>query len=255
MERVTLLGVDVSAINMDQALPQMAAWRAERDVIRTYVCVTPAHSLMDCQDDPDLRAIFNAAGMVTPDGMGVVWLLRLLGHRSAGRVYGPDLLRETCIAGSSLGWRHFFLGGTDDVLDALIRTLRSSAPDLVVAGSYAPPFRALGDLELSQMLSKINEADADFVWVALGSPRQERWMHLHRPSLTAPVLIGVGAAFDFLSGNKKQAPRWIQRSGLEWAFRLASEPKRLWPRYRRYPRFVLLAAQAVWTGRRHRRTT
>lgn len=253
MERVSVLGVDVSAINMDQAVAQMEAWIAQREVVRTYVCVTPAHSLMDCQDDPALRSIFNAAGMVTPDGMGVVWLLRLLGHRSVGRVYGPDLLRATCIAGASRGWRHFFLGGTDDVLDALIPTLRRAAPGLVVAGSYAPPFRELSDLELTEMLDRVNQTDADFVWVALGSPVQERWMHRHRSALTAPVLIGVGAAFDFLSGNKKQAPVWVQRSGFEWVFRLVSEPRRLWPRYRRYPRFVLLAGRAVLAGRRQRR--
>ncbi len=245
MNRVFVLGVGVDAIDMDAAIRQLRAWRDDRATVRTYVCVTPAHSLMDCHDDPALRAIFQSAGMVTPDGMGVVWLLRLLGHKSVGRVYGPDLLRETCARGEGEGWSHYFLGGTEPVLDALLAKLRQTSPGLRVAGAASPPFRALSAIEEQQLVDEINRSDADFVWVALGSPNQERWMSTMRGRLDPPVLLGIGAAFDFLSGNKKQAPPWIQRAGLEWAYRLGTEPRRLWPRYRRYPRFVGLAAVEV----------
>ena len=246
--RVDLLGVGVDPIDLSRAIAQLGAWRSDPSA-RAYVCVTPAHSLMDCVDDAELRAVYAQADMVTPDGMGVVYLLRLLGHRDVDRVYGPDLLKAATVAGIADGWRHYFLGGTDDVIDELITHLRIDAPEMQVAGRYAPPFRPLGPEESAAMIEGVNRAEADIVWVAFGSPRQERWMHANRDALDAPVLVGVGAAFDFLSGNKRQAPRWIQRSGFEWLFRLGTEPRRLWPRYRHYPRFVMLAGRQVLRAR------
>jgi N-acetylglucosaminyldiphosphoundecaprenol N-acetyl-beta-D-mannosaminyltransferase len=250
--RVDVLGVGVSAIRMADALALVEAWIAARE--RRYVCVVPAHSVMDCQEDPLLRAAVNAAGLVTPDGMSLVWLLRRRGYPDTERVYGPDLLLATCGRSVATGWRHFFLGGEAGVATELAARLQRRFPGLTVAGMLSPPFRVLSAEEDAALCRSVNETSPDIVWVGLGSPKQERWMAAHREALAAPVLIGVGAAFDFLSGRRRQAPRWIQRSGLEWLYRLASEPRRLWRRYIRYPRFVFLVLRQAAEAR-HRAAT
>lgn len=236
---VPILGVQISAINMELALKQIETWLAERS--SNYICVAPAHSIMECVNDPTLLPIFNGAGMVTPDGMAVVWLLKLKGHKQVSRVYGPDLLLAACEHGLTKGYRHYFYGGAPGVAEKLVEKLSERFPGLQVAGMIAPPFRSLSPEEDQDIVGQINVARADIVWVALGSPRQEIWMHSHLGKVNAPLMVGVGAAFDFLSGNKSQAPLWIQRNGLEWLFRFASEPARLWSRYRQYPKFILLA--------------
>ena len=242
--REQILGVGLSPVSMEQALARIEGWIARREA--TYVCLAPVHSLMDCQEDEALRGVFNASGMTTPDGMPLVWYLRARGHRHVERVYGPDLMLAMCARSQARGYRHYFYGGTQETLDALIAGLRARFPDLVVAGAYAPPFRPLTPEEDEEVCGRLRKAEADIVWVGLGAPKQEYWMAAHAGRVGAPVLIGVGAAFDFLSGRKRQAPRWVQRGGLEWLFRLTQEPRRLWPRYRRYPRFVfLLAAQML----------
>lgn len=238
--RQNILGVEISAINMKLAIETIAGWIKAGSP--NYVCVTPAHSVMDCLDDVELREIFNQSGMTTPDGMSIVWLLKLHGQKQVERVYGPDLMLAVCQRGLDAGWRHYFYGGAPGVGEALVERLRERCPGLQVAGHYSPPFRELTLEEDHEITALIQEAKPDVVWVGISSPKQERWMHAHVDKLGAPVLAGVGAAFDFLSGNKKQAPRWMQRSGLEWLYRLLTEPKRLWRRYKRYPRFVLLAA-------------
>lgn len=237
--RIPILGVQVSAINMGQALSQLQTWIEEKTP--NYVCVTPAHSLMECVDNPALYPVFNDAGMVTPDGMAVVWLLKARGQKRVSRVYGPDLLLATCQYGLSLGWRHYFYGGTPGVADDLAQALQTQLPGLQVAGTCSPPFGRTNLTQQQSLNEQINLCHADIVWVGMSSPWQEIWMHEQRASLDPSVLIGIGAGFDFLTGRKLQAPRWIQRSGLEWFFRLVSEPKRLWPRYKHYPRFVWLA--------------
>ena len=238
-----ILGINVSALNMNMALEQLDGWIAER-VLR-YVCVVPAHSIMDGYQQPYLRAIFNSSGMTTPDGMAVVWLLRLKGHRHVKRVYGPDLLLATCEHGLKKGYRHYFYGGAPGVADGLIERLSAHCPGLQIAGTLSHPFRPVALEEDREIISQINKSRADIIWVGLGSPKQEIWMHAHLGRITAPVMVGVGAAFDFLSGSKPQAPAWMQRSGLEWLFRLSHEPKRLWPRYRQYPKFIVLAASEL----------
>jgi N-acetylglucosaminyldiphosphoundecaprenol N-acetyl-beta-D-mannosaminyltransferase len=249
--RVDVLGVQVSAIRMSDAVSRFETWVAARD--RRYVCVVPAHSVMDCQDDPELRAVVNAGGLVTPDGMSLVWLLRRSGYRETERVYGPDLMLAVCRRSLETGWRHFFLGGEEGVAAELATRLSRRFPGLAVAGTLSPPFRDLAAEEDAALCRVLNETRADIIWVGLGSPKQERWMAAHREALTAPVLVGVGAAFDFLSGRRRQAPRWIQRSGLEWLYRLASEPRRLWRRYLRYPRFVFLVLRQAAAARRRAR--
>lgn len=233
-----VLGVHVSPINMSMALATLDEWIAGREP--HYVTVAPGHSVMDAYHDPELRRIVNASGMVTPDGMSVVWALRLKGYKHVSRVYGPDLMLALCGAGVAKGHRHFLYGGEPGVSDLLKRKLTERFPGLAICGTYTPPFGDLGVDEDRAVVNVLNAAGPDVVWVGLSSPKQERWMAAHRSRLQAPVLIGVGAAFDFLSGRKPQAPHWMQVAGLEWAFRLVVEPRRMWPRYRQYPRYVLL---------------
>jgi N-acetylglucosaminyldiphosphoundecaprenol N-acetyl-beta-D-mannosaminyltransferase len=224
-----VLGVRVSAVNLESAAGRIAAAVAEGR--REYVCVRDAHGVIRCQKDAELRSAHNRAFMVTPDGMPLVWALKRTGHADSDRVYGPDLMLSVLDAGRASGLRHFLYGATDKTLARLQARLVEKFPDLCIAGAYAPPFRALSAAEEADIAARINRARADIVWVGIGSPKQELWMARMRARLDAPVLVGVGAAFDFHAGLKRQAPRMIQRSGFEWAFRLASEPRRLWRRY------------------------
>ena len=253
--RFDVLGVQVSAIDMSRALVEIFGWVSRREP--NYVCVTGVHGVMESTRDAALRAIHNEAGLVTPDGMPLVWLGRLYGLTHVRRVYGPDLLLACCAQSVGPGYRHFFYGGTQEVVSRLAARLQARFPGLRIAGTYAPPFRPLSAREDADVARRIGDAGADLVWVGLSTPKQERWMHDHVGRLAAPVLLGVGAAFDFVSGAKAQAPRWMQRSGLEWCFRLAAEPRRLWRRYLvNNPLFVghLLAravAANVGRGRAH----
>jgi len=248
--RVNILGVGISAINMDMALDSIEGWIARREP--HYVCVTPVHSVMDCQRDPGLRRIFNASGLTTPDGMPLVWLCRYKGYRNVSRVYGPDLMLTLCERSLARGYNHFFYGGAKGVPEQLAEHLQNRFPGLMVAGTYSPPFRPLMPEEDNQIVRMINEASPDVVWVGLGSPKQERWMAAHIGKLKAPVLIGVGVAFDFHAGVKKQAPIWMQQKGLEWLFRLLSEPRRLWRRYLiNNPSFVALVLLQIIGLRRY----
>ncbi len=219
------------------ALDVLTGWIENRQ--SHYVCVRDVHGIMQSWDDPALRLIHNNAGMVTPDGMPLVWLSRLYGHKHVQRVYGPDLLLATCARSMKHGWRHFFYGGKAGVADLLAQRLTARFPGLQVAGTYSPPFRPLSAEEDEEVVNKINAANPDVVWVGLSTPKQERWMHAHVHRLSASVLLGVGAAFDFHAGLKPQAPPWIQQSGMEWLFRMLTEPRRLGKRYLyNNPRFV-----------------
>jgi len=240
IRHVNILGVEVSAIGMTETLDTISEWIEDREP--RYVCVTGVHGVMESCRDLELRQIHNEAGLVTPDGMPLVWLSRWQGHRNVTRVYGPDLMLAACRAFSGRACRHFFYGGAPGVAEKLAANLRSQIPSLVVAGTYCPPFRDLTDDELADVRNRIKQSRADIVWVGISTPRQERWMASQVGRIDAPVLVGVGAAFDFHAGVKRQAPSWMQRSGLEWLFRLATEPRRLWRRYfRNNPLFVALA--------------
>lgn len=227
--RVNILGVGVSAITMDEALATIEGWIASRE--HQYICVRDVHGVMKSQRDATLRQIHNAAGLVTPDGMPLVWLARLKGFRHVERVYGPDLMLACCQLSISRGYRHFFYGGAEGVAQRLASRLRERFPGLAIAGTLSPPFRLLEPNEDEETVRNINQTHPDIVWVGLGTPKQERWMSAHVGRLDAPVLVGVGAAFDFHAGVKAQAPRWMRRAGLEWLFRLLAEPRRLGPRY------------------------
>lgn len=228
--RINVLGVGISSINMAQAIATINSWIQERQRSH-YVCVTGVHGVMEAQHDPALKRIHNEADLVTPDGMPLVWLNRLFGQQHVGRVYGPDLMLAVCQRSLTGGYRHFLYGGADGVPQRLAASLQQRYPGLHIVGSYSPPFRALTASEDAEIVERINASGADIVWVGLSTPKQERWMAAHVHQLQAPVLIGVGAAFDFHAGLKPQAPRWMQQSGLEWFFRLLSEPRRLGPRY------------------------
>jgi N-acetylglucosaminyldiphosphoundecaprenol N-acetyl-beta-D-mannosaminyltransferase len=243
--RVNILGVGVSAVNMTMALDIIDGWVARCDP--HYVCVTGVHGVMESQRDEELRRIHNAAGLVMPDGMPLVWLSHLNGFPHVERGYGPDLMLALCGRSVTCGYRHFFYGGAEGVPEQLAANLQQRFPGLQVVGIHSPPFRSLTPEEDKQVIQMLNQAAPDIVWVGLSTPKQEQWMAAHVGRVEAAVLIGVGAAFDFLAGRKRQAPRWMQRSGLEWLFRLLTEPRRLWRRYLvNNPLFVLLVlAQAL----------
>lgn len=236
-ERINILGVGVSAINMQQTLDQMVCWIANR--VRTYIIVCPVYTVMRAQEETDLGQIVNQAGLVTPDGMPLVFLSRWRGQKQVDRVYGPDLLLAFSELSAREGYSNYYYGGASGIAPQLADNLRARYPGLPVAGTYTPPFRDLSPQEEDEVASRVNQANPDVVWVGLGSLKQEYWMGHFRQRLDAPILIGVGAAFDYITGRIPQAPRWMQNMSLEWLFRLMVEPARLWRRYLLYnPRFV-----------------
>jgi N-acetylglucosaminyldiphosphoundecaprenol N-acetyl-beta-D-mannosaminyltransferase len=217
------------------------------------VSAAAVHLIMVAREDPETRAAVLRATTV-PDGQPLVWALRALGHKQASRVYGPDLMAHYCArAASRTGARMFLYGGRDEgALEQLLAALRERFPGLDIVGGYSPPYRGLTDAERDAVVAQINGSGADVVWVGTGQPKQEKWMAQMRDSLEAPILVGVGAAFDFHAGIVPQAPSWMQRAGLEWVFRLSREPRRLWRRYARYnPRFVAAFARE-WASRSRR---
>jgi N-acetylglucosaminyldiphosphoundecaprenol N-acetyl-beta-D-mannosaminyltransferase len=237
VERANILGVGVSAVDMSAALAQISAWIGRGEA--KYVCVTGVHGVIESQLDEGIRNVHNRAGMVVPDGMPLVWLSRWQGFKHVDRVYGPDLMLAACEISLHTGWRHFLCGGAPGVAEQLAERLQSRFPGLQIAGAYTPPFRALTHAEERELIDAVQSSGADIVWVGISTPKQERWMAELVAPLAGPVLIGVGAAFDFNAGLKRQAPRWIQRSGLEWLFRLCMEPRRLWRRYFRNNSYFL----------------
>jgi N-acetylglucosaminyldiphosphoundecaprenol N-acetyl-beta-D-mannosaminyltransferase len=242
--RVSILGVRVSAITLDSAITVIEQWIAGRTA--NYVCITGAHGIIESRRDETLRRIHNEAGMVTPDGMPLVFMARRLGFKSVSRVYGPDLMRRLTRISASKGYRQYYYGGGPGLVQRLAWTLGKEHPELQIAGMFAPPFRPLTKEEDDAVVASINAAAPDILWVGLSTPKQELWMASHVHKLNVPVLIGVGAAFDFLAGTKRQAPGWIQNGGLEWAYRLANEPRRLWKRYAKIvPLFLFLAAMQI----------
>jgi N-acetylglucosaminyldiphosphoundecaprenol N-acetyl-beta-D-mannosaminyltransferase len=251
--RRDLLGVPVALVDYERAMDAMDAIVAARD--RGYVCAIAVHALMVSRHDAELRAALERASLVVPDGRPLVWALNALGERLPDRVYGPELMARYCARAAERGHRVWLLGGdTPAALAALERTLRARYPGLAIAGGHSPPHRSPSADEERELAARIDDDRADVVFVGLGAPKQEKWMARMRPQLDAPLLVGVGAAFDFLAGLKRQAPPWMQRSGLEWAFRLSQEPVRLLPRYLRYnPAFVAAFARQYLRERRERR--
>lgn len=240
--RTNILGVGVAVLTIPKALEQFDAWISGG--AKHYVCVADVHAIMQSQWDPEFRKIHNGAGMVTPDGMPLVVLGKRAKIGPAERVYGPDLLIATCEHSETRSYRHYFFGAGPGVVDKLTARLQKRFPHLAICGAWTPPFRPTSEGEDAEIVAAINAARPDFVWVGLSTPKQEYWMRKFRDRLDAPILLGIGAAFDFHAGVKPHAPVFIQRSGFEWLFRLLSEPKRLWPRYSRViPGFLYRLAQ------------
>jgi len=245
-KRVNVLGVGISVLNLQSALTAIAA--AVRERRKGYLCITGVHGVMEAQDDPAFKNILNAALLCTPDGMPMVWAGKLAGHREMGRVYGPDLMLDVCAWSETSGAKHFFYGGADGVAELLARQLLEKFPRLKIAGTYTPPFRRLMADEEKQLAAQITTAAPDILWVGLSTPKQEKFMAEYLPKLDVTLMVGVGAAFDFHSGRVRQAPRWMQRSGLEWFYRLCSEPRRLGKRYLRNNPLFLLKSFGQLTG-------
>jgi N-acetylglucosaminyldiphosphoundecaprenol N-acetyl-beta-D-mannosaminyltransferase len=222
---------------------------------RGYVTAAAVNLVMSAREDPQTRAAVLGATLAVPDGQPLVWALRALGHARATRVYGPDLMARFCARAASDGTPIYLYGGrTAEALELLEARLRERFPGLRIAGGYSPPFRALSSAEERDVVAAIDASGAEVVWVGTGQPKQEKWMLAMRPRLRAPLLVGVGAAFDFHAGLVPQAPAWMQRSGLEWVYRLSREPRRLWRRYARYnPLFVAGFARQYARHLRERR--
>ena len=225
-EHFRVLGVRVDAVQIPQVVDLMTVAIAER--APGFIAVTGMHGITEAQEDPHFKAVLNRADLVVPDGMPLVWLGRKKGFSLSRRVYGPELF-ETFCARTGDRFRHFFYGGAPGVAQALAREMESRH-GIVVAGTFTPPFREMTDEEERQLEHNVRRARPDVIWVGLSTPRQERWM-LEHLSLGVPLAVGIGAAFDFLSGQKAQAPTWMQEHGLEWLYRLSREPRRLWRRY------------------------
>jgi N-acetylglucosaminyldiphosphoundecaprenol N-acetyl-beta-D-mannosaminyltransferase len=227
--RVNILGVNVNASNLTEAVDTLAKWREEGR--RDYVCCVSVHGVVTAQRDPAIQSALNGAGFATTDGMPLAWWCRRSGRSDAKRVPGSELMGAMCKLGAQHGHRHYFYGGSPRVVRQLVERLERDYPGLVIAGYRSPPFRALTPEEDIADVAAINNAKPDFVWIGLGMPKQEKWMAEHVGRINATALLGVGAAFDFHAGTKPRAPQWMQQSGLEWLFRLASEPRRLAHRY------------------------
>lgn len=235
---VSILGMRVDRTSYDHAADLLPDWAARR--LSKYVCIATVNNVMESYDSPDFQRVMNGADLVTPDGMPLVWALKLLGHKSATRVYGPDLtpilLEKAAAESLPVG----FYGGTPEVLHRLVEVVSKLFPRLQVAYAFSPPFRPSTPEEDERVVQEINSSETRILFVGLNTPKQDYWMATHKGKVQA-VMVGVGAAFDFLAGAKSQAPRWMMRIGMEWFFRLATEPRRLWKRYLKHnPRFVIL---------------
>jgi N-acetylglucosaminyldiphosphoundecaprenol N-acetyl-beta-D-mannosaminyltransferase len=224
-----VLGVRVNAVQIPDIIAVIERWVRERDATN-YIAVTGMHGVAESRNDPRFRDILNAAGLVIPDGMPLVWLGRLQGHSALKRRTPGAEVMEAVFQATGSKYSHFFYGGVPGIADLLAKT-EHERHGIRVAGTYCPPFRPLTEAEEKEVQAMVRAANPDILWVGLSTPKQEKWMHEHRDKIQVPVMLGVGAAFDMNTGRLKRAPRWMQNSGLEWLFRLVIEPRRLWRRY------------------------
>ena len=243
-EHRSVLGVRVDATSYPEATQRIVQWaREERSC---YVCCATVNNIMEARNAEDYKIVMEQADLVTSDGMPLVWMLWALGIEDASRVYGPDLTQRVLETAAANGLPVGFYGGTEAVLSRLVAVVQHRFPRLQIAYAESPPFRPLTDEEDTRVTEAIYKSGARILFVGLGSPKQDRWMHAHKGRMRV-AMLGVGAAFDFLAGTKSQAPRWMQAIGLEWAFRLATEPRRLWRRYlKQNPQFAALALAQLW---------
>jgi N-acetylglucosaminyldiphosphoundecaprenol N-acetyl-beta-D-mannosaminyltransferase len=241
--RQSLLGTPIDVLDWDAALATITRWSAAHD--SRVVCICNVHSVVTARHDAGFAALLAEADLATPDGAPLTWLMRGLGHRGQQRINGPDLMWRYCEQACARGEAIFLFGSTEATLALLQRRLHEAFPGLRIAGAVSPPFRPLSEAEDAAFVAQINASGAGTVWVSLGCPKQERWMAAHRGRIAA-TMVGVGAGFDYHAGTISRAPRWMQRNGLEWLHRLASEPRRLWRRYLSTNSVFLVAALAQW---------
>jgi N-acetylglucosaminyldiphosphoundecaprenol N-acetyl-beta-D-mannosaminyltransferase len=227
--RCNVLGVRVSAINLNQAVALAEQCIRERG--KGYICVTGVHGVMEAQRDEALLDILNRSFMTVPDGMPTVWVGRLQGHQEMRRVYGPDFMSELCARSPRARYRHFLYGGNPGVSEHLASALRERFPGIVIVGTYTPPFRPLNMAEKAALLAQVRESRPDVIWVGLSTPKQEAFMAEYLDQLDTCLMVGVGAAFDIHTGGIADAPTWMKHAGLQWLHRLCQEPRRLWKRY------------------------
>jgi N-acetylglucosaminyldiphosphoundecaprenol N-acetyl-beta-D-mannosaminyltransferase len=244
-----ILGTRVDAVDYDRATQMITSWAKTGE--SRYVCVAAVHTVMEGYDSPDFQAMVNAADLVTPDGMPLVWTLRRMGVTGQERVYGPELTLRLLAAAEEKGIAVGFFGSTPDTLEVLMKNVHQRFPGGNIAYTCSPPFRPLSAEEDESLVKTINNSGVRILFVGLGCPKQEKWMADHAGRVNA-VMVGVGAAFDFIAGTKQQAPKWMQRAGLEWLFRLSQEPSRLWWRYLYHnPRFIFLVMLPLFFKRSH----
>jgi N-acetylglucosaminyldiphosphoundecaprenol N-acetyl-beta-D-mannosaminyltransferase len=225
-----ILGMRVDMVQISGCLEMMEDWIIHKSYGHD-IAVVNAYDAVSCKNDFMVKDAVNNSSLVVPDGISLILLARLHGFSLKKRVYGPDLMLEFLKIADKKGYSSFFYGSTDEVQKKLIANLKSQFPNMKVAGCYAPPFRALTSNEEEEIIAEINKSSPDILWVGLGCPKQQLWMYRHKDELKVPVMVGVGAAFDFFAKTKSQAPHWVRDSGFEWLFRLLTEPKRLWKRY------------------------
>jgi N-acetylglucosaminyldiphosphoundecaprenol N-acetyl-beta-D-mannosaminyltransferase len=243
VRRREILGIPIAITSYGQAMDVMDGMVARREP--GYLCAVAVHAVMVSQHDPEMRAAVTGSTLTVPDGMPLVWAANALGEQLPNRVYGPELMDRYCARCAERGHRVWLYGGRDQgSLMQLALNLRRRHPGIDIVGGYSPPFRSFSRAEEDAIAAQINDARPDVVWVGIGVPKQEKWMARMRDRLEAPVLCGVGAAFDFHAGRVSQAPTWMQQRGLEWIYRIAQEPRRLLPRYLSYnPAFVAAFAR------------
>jgi N-acetylglucosaminyldiphosphoundecaprenol N-acetyl-beta-D-mannosaminyltransferase len=250
LETREIVGTRIDGTSYQDACDRIQTWTEQST--SCYIIAANVHVVMMGYWHRAYQGILHQAALVTPDGMPLVWAMRLLGVKGQSRVYGPDLMLAWCARAAQIGSPLFLYGGTDIMLSKLKENLETRFPGLIVAGTYSPPFRALTPTEEAEDIERIRASGAKVVFVGLGCPKQEEWMARQQGKLPA-VMIGVGAAFSFHSGEVSQAPRWMMKVGLEWLYRLYSEPRRLWRRYLlNNPAFLLLFAWQLlqtWMGK------
>jgi N-acetylglucosaminyldiphosphoundecaprenol N-acetyl-beta-D-mannosaminyltransferase len=227
-QRRRIQGVAVDLVDYATVIETIHRWRQQGH--QKYVTLANPHTVLLCHRDPEMRAATEQAGMTLPDGIGLTFTATILGYRHRGRVTGPSLMLALCDWGRQHSYRHFFYGGADGVPQRVAERLSAMFPGLIVAGTYSPPFRPQTPQESAETAARIADTKPDILWVGLGAPKQEKWMLANVGKVDVPVMISVGAAFDFHSGNAKWAPAWMRKLGLEWVHRLVREPRRMWPR-------------------------
>jgi len=227
---INIYGMKVDMIQIPGVIEAMEGWIKDKS-FGNYIVISNANDAAISRSDSKVKQAVNESSLSVPDGFSLILLARLNGHPLKRRVYGPDLMHDFLKVSESKGYSHFFYGSTEDILNKLKLRFKKEFPSLKLAGVYSPPFGSITKEKEEEIVDKINRASPDVLWVGLGCPKQQLWMHRHRDKFKVPVMVGVGAAFDFIAKAKAQAPNWMRDNGLEWLFRLSTEPKRLWKRY------------------------